>query len=259
MIDRVVRRRPQAGTSENAPSRTDRRPIENPHRVDVRAAHRGGFSGTCSAPQANTPAGPGRPRRRCRCHRRGNRCADASVRSADDACIREAASARAALPPRSPWTTGSRLTCRGPCARSPRGASVPPSRAAGAGRSGRDSDFLAHFWRIYGTEGHRFESCRARFQDPSAVGNFWPPANPQRWQHRWQQGNSDGVATRADRGAGRLPAWVEVRRGLPRERPSAQADGRHAGRRQGDQVAARRRGPRAAPRSDAARLHPLLA
>jgi hypothetical protein len=61
--------------------------------------------------------------------------------------------------------------------------------------------------------------------DLSAVGDFRPLANVQRWQHGWQRGNTDGVATRADRRAGRLPAWVEVRRGLPRRRPAAQAGG----------------------------------
>jgi hypothetical protein len=49
---------------------------------------------------------PGKPRRRCRGHRRGQRCGDAGVRRADDACIPEVASAHAALPPRSPWTSG---------------------------------------------------------------------------------------------------------------------------------------------------------
>lgn len=46
---------------------------------------------------------PGSPRRRCRGHRRVQRCGDDGVPQADDACVREVASARAALPLRSPW------------------------------------------------------------------------------------------------------------------------------------------------------------
>jgi hypothetical protein len=42
-------------------------------------------------------------------HRRGQRCGDAGVHQADDARIREAASACAALPPRSPWRRAGRV------------------------------------------------------------------------------------------------------------------------------------------------------
>jgi pimeloyl-ACP methyl ester carboxylesterase len=42
------------------------------------------------------------------------------------------------------------------------------------------------------------------------------------WQQRWQRGNTEGVATRADRGAGCVSARVEVRRAVPRRGPAAQ-------------------------------------
>ena len=91
-------------------------------------------------------------------------------------------------------------------------------------------------------------SFRARFENPCAVGDFRPPANPQ-GQQRWEQGNSDGVATRADRRAGHLPAWGEVRSGLPRGRATEQAVRRPTWRGLRDQATARgearalRRGP----------------
>ena len=69
---------------------------------------------------------------------------------------------------------------------------------------------------VYGTEGHRFESCRARYSNPCAVGVFRLAANVAGWQQRGQRGNSEQVAPRADGCAGRLPAWVEVRGGLSR-------------------------------------------
>src|SRR3954471_8965479 len=69
---------------------------------------------------------------------------------------------------------------------------------------------------VYGTEGQRFESSRARSRIPLGGGDFRPSPNAERWQHRWQQGNTDGVATEGDRRAGGLPAWFEVHRGLPR-------------------------------------------
>ena len=64
--------------------------------------------GTCSAPQAN----------HANCGQVGHgaavRVSDAATptRQADDSCIREVASARAALPPRSPWTTSGCLGWR---------------------------------------------------------------------------------------------------------------------------------------------------
>jgi hypothetical protein len=66
------------------------------------------FSGR--VPRRISPAAPGRPRRRCRSHKRGQRCGDAGVRKADDACIREVGSGRAALPPRSPWRSNGSAT-----------------------------------------------------------------------------------------------------------------------------------------------------
>jgi hypothetical protein len=65
------------------------------------------------------------------------------------------------------------LTCPGSRARSPQGASVPTPKASWHRSNWPRSEFLATFWRpespnlallsqIYGTEGHRFESCRAR-------------------------------------------------------------------------------------------------
>jgi hypothetical protein len=53
-------------------------------------------------------------------HKRGQRCDDTSVETKqEDACIREAASARAALAPRSPWTTTERPDCSLPAVASP--------------------------------------------------------------------------------------------------------------------------------------------
>ena len=112
-------------TSENALLPTC--PIESPHRAEVRAARRGGFSGRVSA-RCNDPRRPRAP------HHRGavgltealRNCGDATVRKPDDACIPEAASARAGVPPRSPRTSNS---CAGPacsdacCARSNRESS----------------------------------------------------------------------------------------------------------------------------------------
>jgi hypothetical protein len=163
-------------------------------------------------------------------------------------------------------TRSSRLTCRGPSARSPPGASVPTLKGSWPVELAGDSDFLAPFWRIgviemacYGTEGQRFESSRARCRTPSAGGDFRPSPNAEGWQHGWQQGNADGVATAGDRGAGGLPAWFEVRRGLPRRGSPAQAVGRNAGRSPRDQAQARRRGAREAARPDAARVQPPVA
>jgi hypothetical protein len=74
-------------------------------------------------------------------------------------------------------------------------------------------------------------------------------ANAAGWQQRAQRGNGEQVAPRADRCAGDLPAWVEVRGGLPGWRSSAQAVRRHDGearairlKRDGE-ARAERRGP----------------
>src|SRR3954469_17053692 len=88
---------------------------------------------------------------------------------------------------------------------------------------------------VYGTEGQRFESSRARSTNPSAVGVFRLVANAAGWQQRGQRGNNEQVAPRADRGAGHLPAWFEERGGLPRRGSSTQAVRPHAGRGSGDQ------------------------
>jgi hypothetical protein len=84
-------------------------------------------------------ARPGRRRdagvgRRC-----GQRCGDAGMNQADGACIREAASARVALPPRSPWTTRGRPRRRRTHAGFPPRASVSAHaiRAQMRGAAGR--------------------------------------------------------------------------------------------------------------------------
>jgi hypothetical protein len=73
--------------------------------VELRAARRGGFSGRVARrKRERTPGGHvGAPARVSVT----DAVTDATTPGprADDACIREAASARAALPPRSPWTT----------------------------------------------------------------------------------------------------------------------------------------------------------
>jgi integrase len=47
--------------------------------------------------------------------------------------------------------------------------------------------------------------------DSAWVGDSGPLSNARRWQHRGQRGNSEQVAPRADRCAGHLSAWFEVR------------------------------------------------
>ena len=91
-------------TSENALSRTCARSTTRIASTSV--PHTAADSGNAFRPisEPRRPR-PGRPQRRCRRHRRGKRCADAGVRQAADACIREVASARRALPPRLPWTS----------------------------------------------------------------------------------------------------------------------------------------------------------
>jgi hypothetical protein len=91
---------PSPGHTPDREPASDRAPCRTPRRI----------LGRCSALQANrVHRGQGRSRRRCRGHRRGQRGSDAGVCQAADACIREVASARAALPPRSPWTSSERL------------------------------------------------------------------------------------------------------------------------------------------------------
>src|SRR6478735_1830641 len=63
---------------------------------------------------------------------------------------------------------------------------------------------------VYGTEGHRFESCRARSRIWLYEGKSGRLSNPLGWQQRRPQGNSDRVATRADLGSGGLSAWLAV-------------------------------------------------
>jgi quercetin dioxygenase-like cupin family protein len=77
--------------------------IENPHGVDVRAAHSGGSSGRSPRRKRTTPTAV----RYATAPLSGSQTRSAMRRRGvwpDDACIREGASARAALPPRSPWT-----------------------------------------------------------------------------------------------------------------------------------------------------------
>src|SRR5215211_2416738 len=112
---------------------------------------------------------------------------------------------------------------------------------------------------VYGTEGQRFESSRARYRNPCAVGDLRLVAKAAGWQHRGQRGNGEQVAPRADGCAGHLPSWFQVRGGLPRRGSSAQAVRRHAGRGSGDQAGARRRGAGTAPRPNAARVQPVVA
>jgi hypothetical protein len=64
-------------------------------RVDTLAPPR--KSGASSAPVCTTA---------CRPRRSSRACSPSGVHQTDDACLRAAASARAALPPRSPWTPG---------------------------------------------------------------------------------------------------------------------------------------------------------
>jgi hypothetical protein len=102
-----------------------------------------------------------------------------------------------------------------------RGAPLPSTDRAPVAQLDRAS--------VYGTEGRRFESCRACFtiRLPEGICGLW----------RTPSGGS-----RAGRRAGRLPARVEVRPRLPRRWPPAQAGCRDNGRRSRNQAAARRRG-----------------
>jgi hypothetical protein len=116
-------------------------------------------------------------------------------------CGRNCSPAQPATEPNQPLccerplrATGSRLPRREPCARSMRGVSVATPAASRQGAGNRRPGF--------GTEGHRFESSRARFAVRLAGGDFSAVANAAGWQHRGQRGNSEQVAPRADRAPG---------------------------------------------------------
>jgi hypothetical protein len=87
----------------------DREPASGRGRCRTRRRILGTGSARCSEPRR--PRAP---------HHRGvvgltealSNCGDATLPKADDACIPEVASARAGLPPRSPWTTRERLAQR---------------------------------------------------------------------------------------------------------------------------------------------------
>jgi hypothetical protein len=82
----------------------DMRPIENPPPVEVRAAPRGGFSARVPRRKPTTPAGQVSTAPPVGVADAVGDAATPGVPTADDACSGEVASARAALPPRSPWT-----------------------------------------------------------------------------------------------------------------------------------------------------------
>ena len=98
-----------SGTSENALSRTCvplRSRIGSGPGLLVAA----GFSGRVQRRNRTNASGGRIGHGRGRRHRRGQRRGDAGARQSHDACIREIASARAALPLRSPWTNSERVS-----------------------------------------------------------------------------------------------------------------------------------------------------
>jgi hypothetical protein len=97
-----------SGTSANALSRTCvplRSRIGSGPGLLVAA----GFSGRVQRRNRTNASGGRIGHGRGRRHRRGQRRGDAGARQSHDACIREIASARAALPLRSPWTNSGRV------------------------------------------------------------------------------------------------------------------------------------------------------
>jgi hypothetical protein len=100
------------------------RPVEKPHRIGSRTTRRGRFSGRVQRRNRTNASGGRIGHGRCGRHRRGQRRGDAGGRQSHDACIREIASARAALPLRSPWTSRGRVCQARTRACYPGGASV---------------------------------------------------------------------------------------------------------------------------------------
>src|SRR5215212_3016327 len=133
---------------------------------------------------------------------------------------------------------------------SPSRVRIPPSPLTGGYTSPPLSAPVAQLDRasVYGTEGQRFESSRARCRIPLGKGISGRSRTPT----GGNRATPMVLATAADRGAGGVPTWFEVRGGLPGRRSPAQAVGRHAGRSPRDQAQTQRRGSGEAARSDAA-------
>jgi len=109
----------------------------------------------------------------------------------------------------------------------------------------------------YGTEGHRFESCRARFTVRLAEGICGLWRTPRGGNGGGNRATLMVLPLEATDTPGVYRRGSKVRRGLSHRGPSAQAVGRHDGRRPRDQAAAGRRGAGAAARRRGPTLHEL--
>jgi hypothetical protein len=149
------------------------RAIENSHRSSTAPLAAAGSRHVCRVASENERRT--RPSRRSGvsfAHRRDHRCGGAVVHRTDDASIPAAASARAALPPRPPWTRNRRLDAAATHARSGRGAGAVgglgvATRTGRTPRWTRASSLEAD--RVGGDNGEGWDRLRSRHRDARGI------------------------------------------------------------------------------------------